>query len=378
MKFTLLQTDGRARAGRLETEHGVIETPVFMAVGTQGSVKAIQQRELEEVGAQIILGNTYHLYLRPGMSLIERAGGLHRFINWSRPIITDSGGYQVFSLADLRKIDEAGVSFRSHLDGSLHHFTPESVVTIQRQLGSDIMMVLDECAPYPSEREYAETSNDLTVRWAERCKNQYEREPQRYGHGQALFGIVQGSIYPDVREQSARSLVEMDFDGYAVGGLAVGEPAETMYEMISTTEPILPDRKPRYLMGVGTPANLLEAIERGMDMFDCVIPTRNGRNGMIFTRNGSINLRNAIHKEDLSPVDDGCSCYTCRSFSRAYLRHLFLSREILALQLATIHNLTFYNWLMASARSAIIERRYGQWKHETLKQMRDLESIHVD
>jgi len=375
VRFTLLQTDGRARAGRIETDHGAVETPVFMAVGTQGAVKAIQQRELEEVGAQIILGNTYHLYLRPGESLIEKAGGLHRFINWRRPILTDSGGYQIFSLSDLRTIEESGVSFRSHLDGGLHRFTPESVVTIQRQLGSDIMMVLDECAPYPCEREYAEASNELTLRWAERCKMQFEREAPRYGHSQALFGIVQGSVYPDLREQSARSLVTMEFDGYALGGLAVGEPAETMYEMISITEPHLPDHKPRYLMGVGTPANLLEAVERGIDMFDCVMPTRNGRNGMMFTRSGTINLRNAVHKEDLSPADEDCSCYTCRSFSRAYLRHIFVSREILALQLATIHNLAFYNWLMSSARTAILESRYAQWKDATLRNMQHPETM---
>jgi len=376
VNFTLLQTDGTARTGLIETDHGSIETPVFMAVGTQGTVKAIQQRELEEVGAQIILGNTYHLYLRPGMALIEKAGGLHRFIKWQRPILTDSGGYQVFSLSDLRKIEEAGVTFRSHLDGSLHRFTPESVVTIQRQLGSDVMMVLDECAPHPCELEYARASNDMTVRWAERCRNQFEIEKPRSERHQALFGIVQGSVYPAVRESSAHSLVAMDFDGYAIGGLAVGESAETMYNMIEVTEPMLPAEKPRYLMGVGTPANLLEAVERGIDMFDCVMPTRNARNGMIFTRTGSMNLRNAVHRDDLAPVDEECACYTCRTFSRAYLRHLFVSREILALQLATIHNLTFYNWLMSSARTAIADRRYSLWKQTMLTQMLSMETMH--
>lgn len=375
MKFTRIANDQRARAGLLETDHGVIETPVFMAVGTQGSVKAIQQRELSELGSQIILGNTYHLYLRPGMEVIEKAGGLHRFIQWMSPILTDSGGYQIFSLTDLRKIEEVGVTFRSHLDGSLHTFTPESVITIQRQLGSDIMMVLDECPPYPCDEDYARLSNELTIRWAERCRGQFEKESQRYEHSQALFGIVQGSICPEIRERSARALVSMDFDGYAVGGLAVGEPAEIMYEILKTTETYLPESKPRYLMGVGTPENLLEAIERGIDMFDCVMPTRNGRNGMVFTRHGSLNMRNAIYKTDFTPIDSSCECYTCRTFTRAYVRHLFVSREILGLQLATIHNLAFYFWLMREARKAIIETRYSAWKRQILKNMAATESI---
>ncbi|HWP82834.1 MAG TPA: tRNA guanosine(34) transglycosylase Tgt [Bacteroidota bacterium] len=370
MRFTLLETDDRARAGVLETSHGVIDTPLFMPVGTQGSVKAIEQRELLEIGAQIILGNTYHLYLRPGTEIIAKAGGLHRFMNWEKPILTDSGGYQVFSLTDLRRIEEEGVTFRSHLDGSQHTFTPEKVVQIQRILGSDLIMVLDECTPFPCEEAYARKSNELTIRWAERCRNEFEASAPHYDHSQALFGIVQGSVYPNIREKSARSLVSMDFHGYAIGGLAVGEPVETMYRMVDVVEPMLPIDKPRYLMGVGTPENLLKAISRGMDMFDCVMPTRNGRNAMLFTRFGPVNIKNAVYKDDFTPVDESCSCYTCRTFTRAYLRHLFQAKEILALQLATIHNLNFYLWLMREARQAILEHRFSQWKEEMLHQMR--------
>lgn len=369
MNFTLLATDGKARAGVIQTDHGAIETPIFMPVGTQGSVKAIEQRELKELGAQIILGNTYHLYLRPGTEIIERAGGLHKFIGWDKPILTDSGGYQVFSLTDLRKIEEGGVTFKSHLDGSAHVFTPESVIGIQRQLGSDIMMVLDECTPYPCEFDYAFTSNALTLRWAERCKAAFEKEKPLYGYGQALFGIVQGSVYPEIREQSAKGLVRLDFDGYAIGGLAVGEPVTQMYEMTEVCERFLPADKPRYLMGVGTPENLLESIERGMDMFDCVLPTRNGRNAALFTRNGVLNIKNAIFKADFTPVDSECSCYTCKNFTRAYLRHLFQVKEILALQLATIHNLSFYLWLMKEARKAILDKRFSAWKQATIHQL---------
>jgi queuine tRNA-ribosyltransferase len=370
LDFRLLATDGKARAGILESSHGPVETPMFMPVGTQGSVKAIEQRELVELGAQIILGNTYHLYLRPGVDVIEAAGGLHGFIGWNKPILTDSGGYQVFSLTDLRDIEEDGVTFRSHLDGSTHVFTPESVITIQRQLGSDVLMVLDECAPYPCDIEYAQRSNGLTIRWAERCRNAFEQAGSRYGHAQGLFGIVQGSIYREIRELSAQALVKMDFDGYAIGGLAVGEPVEQMYEITEFCEALLPREKPRYLMGVGTPQNLLESIERGMDMFDCVLPTRNGRNANLFTRTGSLNLRNAVHKTDLSPVDPECTCYTCKNFSRAYLRHLFQVKEILALQLATIHNLSFYLWLMREAHKAIQQRRFAEWKHSILSGLR--------
>ncbi len=367
LKFELVASDGKARAGTISTEHGVVHSPAFMPVGTQGSVKAIEQRELKELGAEIILGNTYHLYLRPGTEILEKAGGLHKFIGWDRPILTDSGGYQVYSLTELRKIEEEGVTFKSHLDGSSHFFSPENVIQIERSIGSDIMMVLDECTPYPCEYEYAKKSNELTVRWAQRCKEAFESKPPLYGYSQALFGIVQGSTYPEIRKESARALVRMGFDGYAIGGLAVGEPVEEMYRMIETCEPELPASKPRYLMGVGTPQNLLESIERGIDIFDCVLPTRNGRNSMLFTHRGSLNIKNAMFKDDFAPVDESCACYTCRTYSRAYLRHLFQVREILALQLATIHNLTFYVWLMSEARKQIVAGRYALWKREMLQ-----------
>ena len=368
MNFTLVTTDGKARAGVVETDHGTIETPAFMPVGTQGSVKAIEQRELLDIGAQIILGNTYHLYLRPGTELLQAAGGLHKFIGWDKPILTDSGGYQVFSLNELRDIDEEGVTFRSHLDGSTHVFTPESVVQIQRQLGSDIMMVLDECAPFPCDVEYSRRSNAMTIRWAERCKIATEKQGALYGHSQALFGIVQGSIFPEIRTQSARDLVAIGFDGYAIGGLAVGEPADVMYHIVEVCESILPPDKPRYLMGVGTPENLLEAVARGVDMFDCVLPTRNARNAYLFTRSGDMNLRNAKFKTDLTPPDAECDCYTCRNFTRAYLRHLFQVKEILGLQLATLHNLTYYLRFMREARKAIQERRFSEWKQRVLQE----------
>jgi queuine tRNA-ribosyltransferase len=369
LNFNLVATDGRARAGIIGTDHGEIETPIFMPVGTQGSVKAIEPRELEEVGAQIILGNTYHLYLRPGTPILEEAGGLHKFISWNKPILTDSGGYQVYSLTDLRTIKEEGVTFKSHLDGSTHFFSPESVILIERQIGADIAMVLDECTPYPCEREYAFASNELTVRWAERCREAFVANPSLYGHSQALFAIVQGSTYPDIREVSARKLVQLDFDGYAIGGLAVGEPIEEMYRITEVCESLLPASKPRYLMGVGTPQNLLESVERGIDMFDCVMPTRNGRNSMLFTRDGTLNIRNAVFKNDFGPVDESCACYTCRTFTRAYLRHLFQVKEILALQLATIHNLAFYLWLMKEARKHIVAREYRSWKSQMLARL---------
>jgi queuine tRNA-ribosyltransferase len=375
LKYQCIAQDGKARAGLLETDHGVIETPVYMPVGTQGSVKATEQRELLELGAQIILGNTYHLYLRPGMEIMERAGGLHRFINWQKPMLTDSGGFQVFSLSDLRDIDDNGVTFRSHLDGSLHVFTPESVIKIERQLGSDIMMVFDECTPYPCEFEYAKKSNEMTVRWAERCKTACEKTPSLYGHSQALFGIVQGSVYPEIREMSARALVELGFDGYAIGGLAVGESVEEMYRITEFTEQFMPQDKPRYLMGVGTPENILECIERGMDMFDCVIPTRNARNGMLWTSSGTLNMRNAQYKADFEPVDAECDCYTCRTFTRSYLRHLFIAKEILALQLASIHNLAFFLWTAREARKAILEKRFVSWKKQMLVKMQASPSI---
>jgi queuine tRNA-ribosyltransferase len=346
-----------------------VETPAFMPVGTQGSVKAVEHRELKELGARIILGNTYHLYLRPGAEIIEKAGGLHAFAGWDGPVLTDSGGYQVFSLSELRTIEEGGVRFRSHLDGSEHVFTPESVIDIQRSLGSDIMMVLDECPPYPCSFEYARQSNDLTIRWARQCKAHANQCGPLHGFDQALFGIVQGSTFPELRQQSAHELVNMGFDGYALGGLAVGEPADVMYDIVERCDGMLPANKPRYLMGVGTPENLLEAVDRGMDMFDCVMPTRNARNGMLFTRNGSLNIRNAAFKADFAPIDLECECYTCRTHSKAYLRHLFQAKEILALQLATIHNLGFYLWLMRESRSAILNGKFSIWKRMQLDRM---------
>ncbi len=369
MKYKCIAQDGKARAGLLETDHGVVETPVYMPVGTQGSVKACEQRELIEMGAQIILGNTYHLYLRPGMDIVEQAGGLHRFISWDKPILTDSGGFQVFSLTDLREIVESGVTFRSHHDGTSHTFTPENIIQTQRTIGSDIMMVLDECTPYPCDFKYAKESNEMTVRWAERCKTAFEKSTSRYGHSQALFGIVQGSVYPEIREMSANALVKMNFDGYAIGGLAVGEPVEEMYRISEFTEKFLPQDKPRYLMGIGLPENILESIDRGIDLFDCVIPTRNGRNGMLFTRNGTLNMRNAQYKTDFTPVDAECDCYTCRTFTRSYLRHLFISKEILALQLASIHNLSFFLWLTKEARRRIIDNNFKQWKSLMLSKL---------
>lgn len=369
MKFNLVHTDSSARAGILETDHGVIETPIFIPVGTQGTVKAVEQRELVEMGAQIILGNTYHLYLRPGTEVMRAMGGLHKFMNWHRPILTDSGGYQVFSLTDLRKISHDGVTFKSHLDGSSHFFTPLKVVEIQRAIGADIIMVLDECPPFPCDETYARESNTMTVRWAKQCKEVLESSEPLYGHRQSLFAIVQGSIYKDIREQSAKALVDLDFEGYAIGGLAVGEPTETMYEMTEFTTQFLPKTKPRYLMGVGTPENLLECVERGIDMFDCVMPTRNGRNGMVFTRNGRMNIRNAKWKMDDLPIDNGFDSYTNQNFSRGYLRHLFKVDEILGLQLASIHNLSFYLWLMREARKQIVDNNFSRWKRGMLERM---------
>ncbi len=367
MKFSIVQTEGSARAGVLITGRGEIPTPVFMPVGTQGTVKAVEQRELDELGARIILGNAYHLYLRPGIGLIEKAGGLHRFIGWQKPVLTDSGGYQVFSLTALRRIEEEGVRFRSHIDGSEHLFTPEGVIDIERSLGSDIMMALDECAPFPCDEPYARQSSDMTLRWALRCRTRKEQTSPRYGIGQSLFGIVQGSTYAHLREESARELSGMDFDGYAIGGLSVGEPEETMYRMTEVCTAVLPPDRPRYLMGVGTPRNMLEAIARGVDMFDCVLPTRNGRNAVLFTRHGRLNMRNAAHAGDFTPVDPECTCYGCRNFTRAYLRHLFKAGEILALQLASMHNLTFYLWLLSEAREAILGRNFTAWKDATVK-----------
>jgi len=368
MKFTLSNTDpSGARAGFVDTDHGRIETPIFMPVGTVGTVKAVWPKELEnDINADIILGNTYHLYLRPGMEVMEAAGGLHGFMNWKRPILTDSGGYQVFSLAERRKLTEEGARFQSHIDGSYHQFTPESVVDTQRSIGSDIMMVLDECPPGDATREYAAKSNELTVRWAKRCIDRFNATEPLYGHEQALFGIVQGVVYPDIRRESARQLVDLDFPGYAIGGLSVGEPAEQMYAMVEVVNEVLPVEKPRYLMGVGTPANLVENVARGIDMFDCVMPTRNGRNGMMFTTEGIINIRNKKWQMDFSEIDPGLPGYASTQFSKAYVRHLFIAGEILGLQIATIQNLSFYLWLMREARKAIVKNEFASWKASIL------------
>lgn len=372
MTFTLQHTDATssARAGRLHTAHGPIATPVFMPVGTVGSVKAVQPRELlDDVDAPIILGNTYHLYLRPGTDLLQAAGGLHRFMQWPRPMLTDSGGYQVFSLSDLRDLSEEGVTFQSHIDGSAHSFTPESVVDIQRAIGSDIMMVLDECPPGDASEAYARKSNELTLRWAARARAHFDATAPLYGYEQALFGIVQGVVYPEIRRESAKRLVDLDFPGYAIGGLSVGEPAAQMYAMVEVVNEILPADKPRYLMGVGTPANLIENIARGVDMFDCVMPTRNARNGTLFTTQGRMNILNARWTEDLSPIDPGLDGYASQRFSKAYLRHLFKANEILALQLATLQNLALYRWVMREARAAIQEDRFAAWRRTTVPQL---------
>ena len=367
LKFFVSSKDKKARAGYFETGHGVVETPVFMPVGTQGTVKAVNQKYLEEIKTQVVLSNTYHLYLRPGTEVLEKAGGLHRFMNWQKPILTDSGGFQVFSLSELRKVKQDGVEFKSHLDGSAHFFTPEKVVAIQRSIGSDIIMVLDECTPYPCEYEYALNSAKLTSSWALMSKEAFEKSVPLYGHKQFMFGIIQGSVYKDIRELSAKDIAKLDFDGYAIGGLAVGEPVDIMYEMVDYTTSLMPENKPRYLMGVGRPENLLEAVERGVDMFDCVMPTRNGRNAYLFTSKGILSMRNAKYKDDFSEIDKQCDCYTCKNFSKAYLRHLFIAGEILALELASIHNLNFYLSLMRTAREKIIEGRFSEWKKEILK-----------
>ncbi len=370
-RFDLVSLDGKtsARAGLIYTDHGIIETPIFMPVGTQATVKAVEQRELVEIGAQIILGNTYHLYLRPGVEIIRKAGGLHKFMSWDRGILTDSGGFQIFSLAQFRKISKDGVKFQSHIDGSYHFFTPESVIEIQRILGSDIMMCLDECTPYPCDYDYANRSNQLTIEWAKRAREKFEKTEPLYGHTQAIFGIVQGSVYPEIRAKSVEELVKLDFDGYAIGGLAVGEPTEVMYQITEFTASLLPADKPRYLMGVGTPENILESIARGIDMFDCVIPTRNGRNATVYTRNGKFSIKNATYKEDFTPIDPECDCYTCKNFTRAYIRHLFNAEEILALQLASVHNLAFYLWLVREARKHIIDGNFAEWKDFMIQRM---------
>ena len=370
MKFKICSIDGhsKARAGELLTAHGMIETPIFMPVGTAGTVKAVHQHELEnEIGAQIILDNTYHLFLRPGLEIIEKAGGLHKFINWSKPILTDSGGYQVYSLSDNRKIKEEGVKFSSHIDGSKLFFTPENVMDTQRTIGADIIMAFDECTPYPCEYKYAQKSMDMTHRWLKRCITRLNETEGKYGYEQTLFPIIQGSVYKDLREKSAHFIAEQNLEGNAIGGLSVGEPAEEMYAMTELVCTILPHEKPRYLMGVGTPANILECIALGIDMFDCVMPTRNARNGMLFTSQGIINIKNKKWQNDLSPLDPEGTTFADRNFSKAYLRHLFVGKEILGLQLASIHNLGFYLWLMKEARKHIIAGDFAEWKNKMVK-----------
>ena len=369
MKFTLEHTasDCKARAGRITTDHGEIQTPIFMPVGTAATVKGIFHRDLSaEAKAQIILGNTYHLYLRPGMEIMEQAGGIHGFSSWQGPVLTDSGGFQVFSLAECRKITEEGVTFRSHIDGSKHLFTPEKVMDIERTIGADIMMAFDECPPGTAEKAYAAKSLALTNRWLERCFNRYHQTSPKYGHYQSLFPIVQGCTYPDLREESARFVQQFDADGYAIGGLAVGEPAEVMYSMIEVVNAVLPTDRPRYLMGVGTPINILEAIERGVDMFDCVMPTRNGRNGMLFTTEGIINIRNKKWENDFSPIDPAGLCFADTTYTKAYLRHLAASGEMLAAQIASLHNIAFYLWLVGQAREHILAGDYTKWKSEII------------
>ena len=359
-----------ARAGVLKTAHGDIQTPIFMPVGTAGTVKAVHQRELkEDIAAQIILGNTYHLYLRPGLDILQQAGGLHKFNGWDRPILTDSGGYQVYSLADQRKIKEEGVIFRSHIDGSKHNFTPESVMDIERAIGADIIMAFDECTPYPCDYEYARKSMEMTHRWLDRCCNRVDETEPYYGFHQSLFPIVQGSTYNDLRERSAAYIASKDREGNAIGGLSVGEPAEMMYEMTDLVCAILPKDKPRYLMGVGTPANILECIALGVDMFDCVMPTRNARNGMLFTSEGIINIKNKKWADDFSPIDPNMEGYVDNFYSKAYLRHLIVAKEILGAQIASIHNLSFYLWLVGQAREQIMQGTFASWKNKMVQKV---------
>jgi queuine tRNA-ribosyltransferase len=369
MTFEVMQKDSHsnARAGLLKTAHGCIETPVFMPVGTQGAVKAVHLWELkDEVKAQIILGNTYHLYLRPGLSILEKAGGLHKFNGWDRPILTDSGGFQVFSLAENRKLSPEGAEFRSHIDGSKHFFTPEKVIDIQRSIGADIIMAFDECCPGKADYSYARKSLELTELWIEKCYRQMHLTEPKYGYAQSFFPIVQGCVYRDLRQRAAENVMKYEADGYAIGGLAVGEPAEKMYEIVEIVNEILPENRPRYLMGVGTPTNLLEAIERGVDMFDCIMPTRNGRNGQLFTANGTMNMRNSKWTGDFSPLDENGYSFVDKQYSKAYLHHLFKAEEILALQIASIHNLSFYLWLVKEARRHIAEKDFTTWKSKII------------
>jgi len=372
MKFELLHTDAksRARAGKITLDHGVIETPIFMPVGTVASVKGVHQRELsEEINPDIILGNTYHLYLRPKMEILKQAGGLHKFMNWDRNILTDSGGFQVYSLSSNRKIKEEGVKFKSHIDGSYHFFSPESVMEIQRTIGADIIMAFDECTPYPCDYRYAKRSMHRTHRWLDRCVDHLTKVPEMYGYSQTLFPIVQGSTFKDLRQQSAEYIANIGADGNAIGGLSVGEPAEEMYAMTELVTEILPVDKPRYLMGVGTPINILENIALGVDMFDCVMPTRNARNGMLFTANGSMNMKNKKWEDDFSPIDENGYTWVDTAYSKAYLRHLFAANESLGKQIATIHNLGFYLWLVREARRQILAGTFTEWKNKMVKQM---------
>lgn len=372
MQFELLQTDTqtKARAGKIITDHGVIETPIFMPVGTVASVKGVHQRELkEDINPDIILGNTYHLYLRPTISILEQVGGLHKFMNWDRNILTDSGGYQVYSLSNTRKIKEEGVQFKSHIDGSYHFFSPEKVMEIERSIGADIMMAFDECTPYPCEYGYAKRSMQMTHRWLDRCITHLEKVPPKYGYSQALFPIVQGSVYKDLRKESAEYIASKNAEGNAIGGLSVGEPAEVMYEITDLVCDILPIDKPRYLMGVGTPINILENIALGVDMMDCVMPTRNARNGMLFTAHGTINIKNKKWENDFSPIDPAGYTYVDTYYTKAYLRHLFVAEEYLAKQIASIHNLGFYLWLVREARKHIIAGDFAQWKNQMVQQM---------
>ncbi len=368
LEFNLLALDpaSNARAGRMKTAHGDIRTPVFMPVGTQATVKTLTPEELEAAGAQIILGNTYHLFLRPGHELIREMGGLHGFMNWRRPLLTDSGGYQVFSLSDLKSIGEEGVTFQSHIDGTRHLFTPELVMDVETALGADIIAPLDECPPYPCDYRYAKDSAALTVRWAARSRQRFDELEGERSHAQALFGIVQGSVYVDLRVDCARSLVDQEFDAYAIGGMSIGEPKSTMGELIDATVEHLPEDRPRYLMGAGTPDDLIDAVGRGIDMFDCVIPTREGRNGALYTRRGRINIYNARFRDDAGPIDPSCSCYACRTFSRSYIRHLYRAGEILGPRMGTLHNIHFYVGLASEMEEAVMEGRFGAWRSSFL------------
>jgi queuine tRNA-ribosyltransferase len=372
MKFILRQKDpkSKARLGEIQTEHGKIETPIFMPVATSGSVKGVHQHELkDDTKAQIILGNTYHLYLRPGLDIIQNAGGLHKFIGWEKPMLTDSGGYQVYSLSNSRKITEKGVEFQSHIDGSKHFFTPEYAIDIQRIIGADIIMAFDECTPYPCKYEYAKKSMHMTHRWLKRCCERFNLTEEKYNYKQSFFPIVQGSIYKDLRRQSAEKIISFEQDGYAIGGLSVGEPHDIMYEMTEIVSSILPEEKPRYLMGVGTPSNLLENIALGIDMFDCVMPTRNARNGMLFTSEGTINIRNNKWKDDHSKIDPNGTSYVDQTYSKAYLRHLFTNNELLGKQIATLHNIRFYMWLMEESRFHLSVGDFTNWKNKMVKKI---------